>query len=151
MTVFGALARTLATGRPPRGGFRELPVRYGDDTPLGVTRRVLGGLAPALVALYRPGSSRPGLPRRRARPDRPLTALTPRRQQRAERTQVDVQLLTLEPELLQQLHHPLIEPHQGVSEPFGLLVGDRTLLHPAQRLPLHQLPQQFHDSEDESR
>ena len=26
---------------PPRGRFRELPVRYGDDTPLGVTRRVL--------------------------------------------------------------------------------------------------------------
>jgi multisubunit Na+/H+ antiporter MnhE subunit len=40
-TVFEALARTLATGKPPRGGFRELPVRYGDDTPLGVTRRVL--------------------------------------------------------------------------------------------------------------
>jgi multisubunit Na+/H+ antiporter MnhE subunit len=40
-TVFAALARTLATRRPPRGGFRELPVRYGDDTPLGVTRRVL--------------------------------------------------------------------------------------------------------------
>ena len=28
-------------GSPPRGGFRELPVRYGDGTPLGVTRRVL--------------------------------------------------------------------------------------------------------------
>ena len=28
-------------GRWPRGGFTELPVRYGDDTPLGVTRRVL--------------------------------------------------------------------------------------------------------------
>ena len=40
-TVFTALARTLATRRPPRGGFRELPVRYGDGTPLGVTRRVL--------------------------------------------------------------------------------------------------------------
>jgi len=40
-TVFAALARTLATRQPPRGGFRELPVRYGDDTPLGVTRRVL--------------------------------------------------------------------------------------------------------------
>jgi multisubunit Na+/H+ antiporter MnhE subunit len=41
VTVFGALARTLATKQPPRGGFRELPVRYGDDTPRGVTRRVL--------------------------------------------------------------------------------------------------------------
>jgi len=40
-TVFAALARTLATRQPPRGGFRELPVRYGDATPLGVTRRVL--------------------------------------------------------------------------------------------------------------
>jgi multisubunit Na+/H+ antiporter MnhE subunit len=40
-TVFAALARTLATRQPPRGGFSELPVRYGDDTPLGVTRRVL--------------------------------------------------------------------------------------------------------------
>jgi hypothetical protein len=40
--VFAALAKTLFTGAPPpRGRFRELPVRYGDDTPLGVTRRVL--------------------------------------------------------------------------------------------------------------
>ncbi len=40
--VFAALARTLFTkAPPPRGRFRELPVRYGDDTPAGVTRRVL--------------------------------------------------------------------------------------------------------------
>jgi len=42
LLVFGALARTLFTkAPPPEGRFRELPVRYGDDTPLGVTRRVL--------------------------------------------------------------------------------------------------------------
>jgi multisubunit Na+/H+ antiporter MnhE subunit len=42
LLVFAALARTLFTkAPPPRGRFRELPVRYGDDTPLGVTRRVL--------------------------------------------------------------------------------------------------------------
>lgn len=41
-TVFAALARTiLGKTPPPRGAFRERPVRYGDDTPLGVTRRVL--------------------------------------------------------------------------------------------------------------
>ena len=40
-TVFAALARGLATRELPRGAFRELPVSYGDDTPLGVTRRVL--------------------------------------------------------------------------------------------------------------
>jgi multisubunit Na+/H+ antiporter MnhE subunit len=39
--VFAALARTLVTRRPPEGAFRELPVRYGDESPLGVTRRVL--------------------------------------------------------------------------------------------------------------
>jgi multisubunit Na+/H+ antiporter MnhE subunit len=41
VTVFAALARTLVTRQPPRGAFRELPVAYGDDTPRGVTRRVL--------------------------------------------------------------------------------------------------------------
>jgi multisubunit Na+/H+ antiporter MnhE subunit len=40
--VFAALAKTLAPGgAPPSGGFREIPVRYGDDTPAGVTRRIL--------------------------------------------------------------------------------------------------------------
>lgn len=37
LTVFGALARTLATGRPPDGGFAELPV----DVPPGEAGRVL--------------------------------------------------------------------------------------------------------------
>jgi multisubunit Na+/H+ antiporter MnhE subunit len=42
LVVFGALARTLVLRKPsPHGTFTELPVRYGDDTPLGVTRRVL--------------------------------------------------------------------------------------------------------------
>jgi multisubunit Na+/H+ antiporter MnhE subunit len=40
--VFALLARTVFTKvPPPRGAYREVPVRYGDDTPLGVTRRVL--------------------------------------------------------------------------------------------------------------
>jgi multisubunit Na+/H+ antiporter MnhE subunit len=42
IAVFAVLARTVAgQAPPPRGAFREVPVRYGDDTPLGVTRRVL--------------------------------------------------------------------------------------------------------------
>lgn len=39
--VFAALAKAAVTRKLPTGAFRELPVRYGDDTPLGVTRRVL--------------------------------------------------------------------------------------------------------------
>ncbi len=39
--VFTALGRRLARGAEPPSGFRELPVRYGDDTTAGKTRRVL--------------------------------------------------------------------------------------------------------------
>ena len=39
--VFAALARAVVTRNPPHGEFREVPVRYGDDTPLGETRRLL--------------------------------------------------------------------------------------------------------------
>jgi multisubunit Na+/H+ antiporter MnhE subunit len=53
--VFAALARTLARGQPPDSEFAELPVRYGDDTAFGQTRRVLltGGqsLAPNMFVL----------------------------------------------------------------------------------------------------
>jgi multisubunit Na+/H+ antiporter MnhE subunit len=41
IVVSRALWRKLAHGEDPQGGFRELPVRYGDDSPEGVTRRAL--------------------------------------------------------------------------------------------------------------
>jgi multisubunit Na+/H+ antiporter MnhE subunit len=41
ITVFGALWRKLAHGEQPHSAFAEIPVRYGDDTIEGVTRRVL--------------------------------------------------------------------------------------------------------------
>jgi multisubunit Na+/H+ antiporter MnhE subunit len=60
--VFAALWRRLAHGVDPPSGFRELPVRYGDNTAEGMTRRVLliGGrsLAPnAFVLGIDPGRS----------------------------------------------------------------------------------------------
>lgn len=39
--VFAALWRRLVREEEPESGFRELPVRYGNDTAQGVTRRVL--------------------------------------------------------------------------------------------------------------
>jgi multisubunit Na+/H+ antiporter MnhE subunit len=39
--VFAALWRRLAHGQEPASGFRVLPVRFGDDTAAGVTRRVM--------------------------------------------------------------------------------------------------------------
>lgn len=54
MIVFAALWRRLAHGEEPPSGFRRRPVRYGDDTAAGRTRRVLliGGasLAPNTIA-----------------------------------------------------------------------------------------------------
>jgi multisubunit Na+/H+ antiporter MnhE subunit len=55
LTVYAALWRRLARGERPPSAFREIPVRFGDDSPEGVTRRVLliGGhsLAPNTFVL----------------------------------------------------------------------------------------------------
>jgi multisubunit Na+/H+ antiporter MnhE subunit len=53
--VYAALWRQLAGGQQPDSAFTELPARYGDDSPAGVTRRTLliGGrsLAPNTFVL----------------------------------------------------------------------------------------------------
>jgi multisubunit Na+/H+ antiporter MnhE subunit len=53
--VYAALWRRLARGEQPNSAFITEPVRFGDDTPVGVTRRVLliGGrsVAPNAFAL----------------------------------------------------------------------------------------------------
>jgi multisubunit Na+/H+ antiporter MnhE subunit len=41
VTVYAALWRRLVHGEQPPSAFLELPARFGDDTPEGVTRRVL--------------------------------------------------------------------------------------------------------------
>jgi multisubunit Na+/H+ antiporter MnhE subunit len=52
--VSSALWRRLARGEEPASGFRQVPVRYGGDTPEGETRRTLlvGGrsVAPNSIA-----------------------------------------------------------------------------------------------------
>src|SRR5579875_489004 len=53
--VFRALWRRVVHGEQPASGFRELPVRFGDDSDEDVTRRVLlvgaNSLAPNTVVL----------------------------------------------------------------------------------------------------
>jgi multisubunit Na+/H+ antiporter MnhE subunit len=39
--VYRALWRRLVHGEQPPSAFKELPTRFGDDSPEGVTRRVL--------------------------------------------------------------------------------------------------------------
>lgn len=55
LLVFGALWRLCVHGEQPDSGFRERPVRYGDDSDEGVTRRVLlvgaNSLAPNTIVV----------------------------------------------------------------------------------------------------
>jgi multisubunit Na+/H+ antiporter MnhE subunit len=55
VTVYAALWRCLTRGEQPSSAFLELPARFGDDSPEGVTRRTLliGGtsVAPNTFAL----------------------------------------------------------------------------------------------------
>jgi multisubunit Na+/H+ antiporter MnhE subunit len=55
VTVYAALWRRLARGEQPPSAFLEIPVRFGDDSPEGITRRTLliGGtsVAPNTFAL----------------------------------------------------------------------------------------------------
>jgi len=55
VTVYAALWRCLARGEQPPSAFVEIPARFGDDSPEGVTRRTLliGGtsVAPNTFAL----------------------------------------------------------------------------------------------------
>jgi multisubunit Na+/H+ antiporter MnhE subunit len=55
VTVYAALWRRLARGEQPASAFAEVPARYGDDSPQGITRRTLliGGtsVAPNTFAL----------------------------------------------------------------------------------------------------
>lgn len=55
VTVYAALWRCLVRGEQPPSAFGELPARFGDDSPEGVTRRTLliGGtsVAPNMFAL----------------------------------------------------------------------------------------------------
>jgi multisubunit Na+/H+ antiporter MnhE subunit len=41
VTVYAALWRCLARGEQPPSAFLELPTRFGDDSPEGITRRTL--------------------------------------------------------------------------------------------------------------
>jgi multisubunit Na+/H+ antiporter MnhE subunit len=55
VTVYAALWRRLVRGEQPPSAFLEIPVRFGDDSPEGITRRTLliGGtsVAPNTFAL----------------------------------------------------------------------------------------------------
>src|SRR5205085_1190845 len=72
-------------------------------------------------------------------------------EQTPERAQVEVELRVLQPERGLQLLHALLEEHERLSEALDLVVSQRALLHPAERLALHQLAQELDQRQDELR
>src|SRR5579884_344012 len=76
---------------------------------------------------------------------------TPLLQKTSERTEIEVQVLVLQPERRLQLVHPLGEAHERQPQPLDLLVGQPAFVHPPKRLALHQLAQELDQREDELR
>src|SRR5262245_4596930 len=60
----------------------------------------------------------------------------------AERTEVEIEIFRGEAETATDVADRLFQPHERLSDVLRLLGRQRAGLHPANRLPLHQLPQE---------
>src|SRR4051794_22700492 len=70
-------------------------------------------------------------------------------QQITERSEIEIQVFLLEPEVLRELVHALLELHERLPETLDLLVVEVPHFHAAERLALHQLPQELDQGEHE--
>src|SRR5215813_2333980 len=69
----------------------------------------------------------------------------------AERTEVEIEIFRCEAEPPADLADRLLEPHERLTHVLGLLGRERAGVHAADRLALHELTQELHEGEDESR
>src|SRR5258708_15280039 len=51
--------------------------------------------------------------------------------------------------MISEFGHPALERHERGPDPLYLVVAERALINSPQGLALHQLPQQFHEGEDQ--
>src|SRR3954462_14687028 len=70
-------------------------------------------------------------------------------EQPAQRSEIEIQILFGESELVSQLGHPAVELHERPAEALLLLVAQPTGIDSPEGLALHDLPQELHDREDE--
>src|SRR5437588_5696190 len=64
-------------------------------------------------------------------------------------SQVEVEILDVEVEAFRQVADGFFEPHQRHADVFNFLGGESLFLHPPNRLPLHQFPDELHEAEYE--
>src|SRR4051794_707155 len=69
----------------------------------------------------------------------------------SQRPQTQVEIAVPKADLRLQFFHALREPHEREPETLDLLVVECPLLHPAKRLPLHELTQELHERQHELR
>src|SRR3954464_3188659 len=72
-------------------------------------------------------------------------------QQITERSEIELEVFLLEPEVLRELVHALLGLNNRLAETLDLLVVEVPHFHAAERLALHQLPQELDQREDELR
>src|SRR5690242_4102051 len=78
-----------------------------------------------------------------------LQAFGENSEQVAERPEVEIEVTPVEPEVLGQLVHALLELHERLAETLDLLVALVPRRHAAERLRAHQLPEQLDEGEHE--
>src|SRR4051795_1779048 len=70
--------------------------------------------------------------------------------QRPQRSQIDIEILWLQIEMVAQFGHLLLQEHQRGTDALDLLISEVTPIDPADSLTLHQLPQQFHQGQHQT-
>ena len=90
---------------------------------------------------------------RRAPPKKLLVERLRRRRlhELADRSQIEVEVLWRQSKALSDLPHGFLETHQREPDRFDFLLGQRLLLHPPDRLTLHQPAQELHDRQHQLR
>ena len=71
--------------------------------------------------------------------------------QLSQRTEIEVQILGGEAEAFADVPDGLFEPHQRNAHGFNFLARERLLLHPPDRLTLHQPAQEFDNRQHQLR
>src|SRR5262249_16991742 len=71
--------------------------------------------------------------------------------QTAERAEVEIEIFGGEAEAAADVADRFLQPHERLSHVLRLLGCERAGVHAADRLPLHELPQELHEREHEAR
>src|SRR2546421_8949800 len=136
--ISSAICVSFSKSEPPLSSDRSSPTRFSRSSAMRSTSLTDAMLAPfTLIRFASRRCLQPHFPFPRALEKIP------------ERPEIEVQICVRETELGLELVHPVGQLHERLPEALDLRVVERSLLHPSQSLPLHQLPQQLDERQHE--